>query len=95
MLLPTRVRGVALCSDSSDEPCSRTGLTYGLQAISDAVTNMSDTESALDFIDPAFGYHIGVSNVGEIRTTKSDSEVRITSMWGPSNLLGCDGEQLI
>jgi hypothetical protein len=76
-------------------PTSRAGLTSALQTISDAVANMPDRESALDFIDPVFAYQIGVSNIGEVPGTRSDSEVRLTSMWGPTWLLGCDGEQLI
>jgi len=76
-------------------PTSRAGLTAALQMISDAVANMSDIESALDFIDPVFAYQVGVSNIGEVPGTSSDSEVRLTSMWGPAWLLGCDGEQLI
>jgi hypothetical protein len=76
-------------------PCSRAGLTFALQTISDAVADMSDTESALDFIDPVFAYQVGVSNIGEVPGTSSDSGVRITSMWDPSLLLGCDREQYI
>jgi len=77
------------------EPTSRAGLTSALQLISDAVANMSDIESALDFIDPVFAYRVGVSNIGEVPGTNSDSGVRLTSMWGPAWLLGCEGEQLI
>jgi len=76
-------------------PTSRAGLTSTLQMISDAVANMSDIESALDFIDPVFAYQVGISNIGEVPGTSRDSEVRLTSMWGPAWLLGCDGEQLI
>ena len=76
-------------------PTSRAGLTSALQMISDAVANMSDIESALDFIDPVFAYQVGISNIGEVPGTSRDSEVRLTSMWGPAWLLGCDGEQLI
>lgn len=76
-------------------PTSRAGLTSALQMISDAVASMSHIESALDFIDPVFAYQVGVSNIGEVPGARSDSEVRLTSMWGPTWLLGCDGEQLI
>jgi hypothetical protein len=75
-------------------PTSRAGLTFALQMISNAVANMPVIEGALDFIDPVFAYHVGISNIGEVPTT-SDSGVRLTSTWGPAWLLGCDGEQLI
>jgi len=76
-------------------PTSRAGLTAALQMISDAVGNMSDIESALDFIDHVFAYQVGISNIGEVPGISSNSGVRLTSMWGPAWLLGCDGEQLI
>src|SRR5215470_17042264 len=60
-------------------PTSRAGLTSALQMISDAVANMSDIESALDFIDPVFAYQVGISNIGEVPDTTSNSEVRLTS----------------
>ena len=63
--------------------------------ISDAVADISNVEDALDFIEPAFAYQIAVSNVGELLYADKESAVRITSMWGPSNLLGFEGEQLV
>lgn len=63
--------------------------------ISDAVADISDVEGALDFIEPAFAYQVAVSNVGELLRVGKGPAVRITSMWGPSNLLGFEGEQLI
>jgi hypothetical protein len=76
-------------------PVSREGLILALQMISDAVANISDVESALDFIEPVFAYQVAVSNIGEILYAGKESAVRITSMWGPSNLLGFEAEQLI
>jgi hypothetical protein len=76
-------------------PVSRAGLTLALQMISDAVADISDVDSALDFIEPVFAYQVAVSNIGEVLCASKESAVRITSMWGPSNLLGFDGEQLI
>jgi hypothetical protein len=76
-------------------PRSRAGLTLALQMISDAVTEISDVDGALDFIEPIFAYQVAVSNVGELLRPRKASAVRITSMWGPSNLLGFEGEQLV
>jgi hypothetical protein len=76
-------------------PVSRPGLTLALQMISDAVANISDVRSALDFIEPVFAYHVGVSNVGELLSPSKESAIRIASTWGPSNLLGFEGEQLV
>jgi hypothetical protein len=76
-------------------PCSRAGLTLALQMISDAVAEISDVDGALDFIEPIFAYQVAVSNVGELQRPRKASAVRITSMWGPSNLLGFEGEQLV
>ena len=76
-------------------PCSRAGLTLALQMISDAVAEISDVDGALDFIEPIFAYQVAVSNVGELLRPRKASAVRITSMWGPSNLLGFEGEQLV
>jgi hypothetical protein len=63
--------------------------------ISDAVAEISDVDAALDFIEPVFAYQVAVSNVGELPRPRKASAVRITSMWGPSNLLGFEGEQLV
>ena len=63
--------------------------------VSDAVADISNVEDALDFIESAFAYQIAVSNVGELLYADKESAVRITSMWGPSNLLGFEGEQLV
>jgi hypothetical protein len=76
-------------------PVSRAGLTLALQMISDAVANISDVRGALDFIEPVFAYHVGVSNVGEVLSASKESAIRIASIWGPSNLLGFEGEQLV
>jgi hypothetical protein len=76
-------------------PVSRAGLTLALQMISDAVGNISDVAGALDFIEPVFAYQVAVSNVGELPSAGKESAIRITSMWGPSNLLGFEGEQLV
>ncbi|WP_035351906.1 phthiocerol/phthiodiolone dimycocerosyl transferase family protein [Edaphobacter aggregans] len=76
-------------------PRSRSGLTLALQMISDAVSEVSDVNGALDFIEPVFAYQVAVSNVGEFLPPGKASAVRITSMWGPSNLLGFEGEQLV
>jgi len=76
-------------------PVSRAGLTLALQMISDAVATISDVGGALDFIEPVFAYQIAVSNVGELLSASKESAIQITSMWGPSNLLGFEGEQLI
>jgi hypothetical protein len=76
-------------------PVSRAGLSLALQMISDAVANISDVAGALDFIAPVFAYQVAVSNVGELRFASKESAVRIASMWGPSNLLGFEGEQLL
>jgi hypothetical protein len=76
-------------------PVSRAGFTLALQMISDAVVNISDVDGALDFIEPVFAYQVAVSNIGELRCSNKESAVRITSMWGPSNLLGFEGEQLM
>ena len=76
-------------------PRSRSGLTLALQMISDAVAEISDVDGALDFIEPVFAYQVAVSNVGELLRPRRESAVRITSMWGPSNLLGFEGEQLV
>jgi hypothetical protein len=61
--------------------------------IGDAVAEISDVDDALDFI--VFAYQVAVSNVGELLCPRKSSAVRITSMWGPSNLLGFEGEQLV
>jgi hypothetical protein len=76
-------------------PVSRAGLTVALQMISDAVANISDVADALDFIEPAFAYQVAVSNIGELLSASKEPAIRITSMWGPSNLLGFEGEQLM
>jgi hypothetical protein len=76
-------------------PVSRAGLTVGLQMISDAVANVSDVLGALDFIEPTFAYQVAVSNVGELCSTGKEPAIRIASMWGPSNLLGFEAEQLM
>jgi hypothetical protein len=76
-------------------PVSRAGLSLVLQMISDAVANISDVAGALDFIAPVFAYQVAVSNVGELRFASKESAIRIASMWGPSNLLGFEGEQLL
>jgi hypothetical protein len=76
-------------------PRSRSGLTLALQMISNAVTEISDVDGALDFIEPVFAYQVAVSNVGELLHPRKASAVQITSMWGPSNLLGFEGEQLV
>ena len=76
-------------------PRSRSGLTLALQMISDAVAEISDVDGALDFIEPVFAYQVAVSNVGELLLPRKESAVRITSMWGPSNLLGFEKEQLV
>jgi Condensation domain len=76
-------------------PRSRPGLTLALQMISDAITEISDVDGALDFVKPVFAYQVAVSNVGELLRPRKASAVRITSMWGPSNLLGFEGEQLV
>jgi hypothetical protein len=76
-------------------PVSRTALILALQMISDAVENISDFEGALDFIEPVFLYQVAVSNVGELLSAGKEPAVRITSMWGPSNLLGFEDEQLM
>jgi hypothetical protein len=76
-------------------PRSRAGLTLALQMISDAVTEISDVDGALDFIESIFACQVAVSNVGELLRPRKASAVRITSMWGPSNLLGFEGEQLV
>jgi hypothetical protein len=76
-------------------PVSRAGLTLALQMISDAVANLSDVAAALDFIEPVFAYQVAVSNVGELLSAGKETAIRITSMWGPSNLLGFEGEQLV
>jgi hypothetical protein len=76
-------------------PRSRADLTLALQMISDAVAEISDVDGALDFIEPIFAYQVAVSNVGELLPPRKASAVRITSMWGPSNLLGFEGEQLV
>jgi hypothetical protein len=77
------------------DPRSRSGLTLALQMISDAVAEISDVDGALDFIEPVFAYQVAVSNVGELLLPRKESAVRITSMWGPSNLLGFEKEQLV
>jgi hypothetical protein len=76
-------------------PRSRSGLTLALQMITNAVTEISDVDGALDFIEPVFAHQVAVSNVGELLHPRKASAVRITSMWGPSNLLGFEGEQLV
>jgi hypothetical protein len=76
-------------------PRSRAGLTLALQVISDAVAKISDVEGALDFIEPVFAYQVAVSNIGELLCGGKEPAVRITSMWGPSNLLGFAEEQLV
>jgi hypothetical protein len=76
-------------------PVSRPGFTLALQMISDAVANISDVDGALDFIEPVFAYQVAVSNIGELLYASKESAVLITSMWGPSNLLGFEGEQLV
>jgi hypothetical protein len=77
-------------------PVSREGLILALQMISDAVANIADVQSALDFIEPVFAYQVAVSNLGELLCAAGkEPAVRITSMWGPSNLLGFEAEQLI
>jgi len=76
-------------------PVSRAGLTLALQMISEAVANISDVEGALDFIEPVFAYQVAVSNIGELLYTGKEAAVRIAAMWGPSNLLGFEAEQLI
>ena len=58
-------------------------------------SEVSDVDGALDFIEPIFAYQVAVSNVGEFLRPRKASAVRITSMWGPSNLLGFEGEQLV
>jgi hypothetical protein len=63
--------------------------------ISDAVADISNVEGALVFIEPAFAYPVAVSNVGELLYPGKESAVRITSMGGPSNFLGFEGEQLV
>jgi len=76
-------------------PVSRTGLTLALQMVNDAVANIVDVDDALGFIEPVFAYRVAVSNIGEILCASKEPAARITSMWGPSNLLGFEGEQLI
>jgi hypothetical protein len=76
-------------------PRSRSGLSLALQMISDAVAAISDVDEALDFIEPVFAYQVAVSNVGQPLCPDKSPAVRITSMWGPSNLLGFEGEQLV
>jgi Condensation domain len=76
-------------------PVSRAGLTLALQMISDAVANISNVRSALDFIEPVFAYQVAVSNVGELLSASKESAIRIAGMWGPSNLLGFEREQLV
>src|SRR5258707_15865894 len=58
-------------------------------------SEVSDVDGALDFIEPIFGYQVAVSNVGELLRPRKASAVRITSMWGPSNLLAFEEEQLV
>ena len=76
-------------------PTSRAGLAAALGMISDAVANVADVDGALDFVDPVFAYEVGVSNIGAVPGIGGYPAVRLTSMWGPANLLGCDGEQLV